>query len=223
MRRPCCTDYLFPCYYGNSAQSVTKSCSDPYWDSNEAVTETTAADTIFSPNCMGDANDIALELAEYEAWLSAQCQDGCCWEAVCVSLINPTDIQYLDYWSIDFSIRFTQNVTICVSDLSMCEGMEGNTLGFFPGFRPPIYGPTPVGIITAYGNPELGETCVTLMANTVYTFIINDRNISTQHYWNNNYPEKYSIGWSCDNNCPPRAQSRYALNFPFAIAMCRSL
>lgn len=216
----CCPSFRWPCYYGNTEQTDTKTC-ELYWSDDGPATATIAADTIYSPNCQSEANAIADELALYAAGEATSCQEDCCWAAMCINIIPAEDAQYLDYWSLDYGIRFTQDVRICVTDLSLCGGFAGNTISFFPGFLSASYGGLPLGIRRAYGNPEFGSTCVDLEANKVYTFAVNDPNMPGPHPWNNNFPEKYSIGWDCENNCPPQAQSRTVQGFPFAIGYCQ--
>lgn len=186
MRNRCCPTYRWPCYFGNTEQTYTKECeSGRYWKNQGPVTETTLANTIYHPTCQATANALAEELAQYSAEEQLQCET-CCFDAVCVFLVNPTDVQYLAYWTNQDGILFTEDVEICVNYVSACGGFGIPRVTFQAETEP----------FETLSLDAIGE-CGTLRGGALYNWGIGffaDANI---------VPDAYTIGMDCNIECPP--------------------
>lgn len=193
-----CPTYQYPCMYGNRAQTRTAEC-EHYWRDDTDVSATVEADTIFMPSCTQDANDLASELALYEAQSHTSC-DPCCFRAMCISLVNPEDIQYVQYWNLRDGLLLSQDVQMNFQLIQNCPVIT-------PFIRFIAFEGNPSGLLAQFG---LGTRTVP-GGSVLYI----DWGGSSRFQ-----PEKFTMGWDCEQNCAPNGRVEEVLTFPFGLAVC---
>lgn len=194
----CCPTLIYPCKAGNSIQTYTKTC-EIYYKEQRAATASVPANTIFT-DCAAKSNEIARELAEYEANQLTHCM-GCCSRSICVYLDNPADALNFDYFSVELGVRVHTNTRICLQVVDECD--------------PP---PFPFDTFVVRFN-ELNAAanggCVELEAGVVYNFRLSP--VSSTNF---EAPEEFAIGWNCNTPCPVDDPIDSVVTFPMGIAQC---
>lgn len=199
----CCPTYPYHCFYGNAARSYTQEC-DYYWLDGEETEALVTKDTLYTATCQEEANNLALELAQYRAQEAAPCAP-CCYKAICISLPYPGDATYLQYFTASQGVLFSQDVTLYIEIISDCETPAG--------FETTFLNQTGVGVTG--GTVVEGE--IKLKGGVLYAFGIDSTVDSITS------PNSYTLGWDCQSTCPPAMRADAALQFPFGIAKCIEL
>jgi hypothetical protein len=125
--------------------------------------------------------------------------------AICVDLLYPSDIQYLEYFTASQGVLFSRDVTIVITPINRCPTAPRAFFTIFLSETLPLSGGRVVG----------GE--IKLNGGVIYSFGVGTNANSI------NQPELYSLGWDCNSTCAPVIPgSDRADQFPFGIAQCPS-